>query len=79
MHIVIGNTEMEIKELVENLQTLMTTLKDKISKISLAATMSPGLNGCRKLGPSLISVSSFSTTHSLSSTLVSYHLDIERD
>jgi len=43
MHIVIGNTEMEIKELVENLQTLMTTLKDKISKISLAATMSPGI------------------------------------
>jgi len=43
MHIVIGNTKMETKELVENLQTLMSTLRGKISKISLAATMSPGI------------------------------------
>lgn len=43
MHIVIGNTSLETKELVENLQTLMTTLKDKVSNISLAATMSPGI------------------------------------
>ena len=43
MHIVIGNTNMDTKELVENLQTLLTALKDKVSKISLAATMSPGI------------------------------------
>ncbi|MBT3249453.1 MAG: hypothetical protein HN846_03590 [Candidatus Pacebacteria bacterium] len=43
MHIMIGNTKMETKELVENLQTLITTLKDKIVRISLAATMSPGI------------------------------------
>ncbi len=43
MHIVIGNTKMKTKELVENLQTLMNTLKGKIDKISLAATMSPGV------------------------------------
>jgi large subunit ribosomal protein L1 len=43
MHIVIGNTKMETKELVENLQTLMKTLKDKINRISLAATMSPSI------------------------------------
>lgn len=43
MHVVIGNTGMETKELVENLQTLLTTLKDKVNKLSLAATMSPGI------------------------------------
>lgn len=43
MHIIIGNTSMETKELVENLQTLLTALKDKVIKVSLAATMSPGV------------------------------------
>ena len=43
MHVVIGNTNMETKELVENLQTLLTALKDKVNKLSLAATMSPGI------------------------------------
>jgi large subunit ribosomal protein L1 len=43
MHIIIGNTSMETKELVENLQTLLDVLKDKMIKVSLAATMSPGV------------------------------------
>jgi large subunit ribosomal protein L1 len=43
MHVVIGNTSMETKELQENLQALINTLKGKIKAISLAATMSPGV------------------------------------
>ncbi len=43
MHIVIGNTEMDTKELVSNLQTLLTTIKGKVNKLSLNATMSPGV------------------------------------
>ena len=43
MHIVIGNTKMETKELVANLQALLVALKDKVIKLSLAATMSPGI------------------------------------
>ena len=43
MHIVIGNTKMDTKELVSNLQTLINTVKDKVDKVSIAASMSPGI------------------------------------
>jgi len=43
MHVVIGNTELETKQLQENLQALVTALKGKISRVSLAATMSPSV------------------------------------
>ena len=43
IHIVIGNTKMDTKNLVENLQSLLDVLKDKMIKVSLAATMSPGV------------------------------------
>lgn len=43
MHIVIGNTKMDTKELVSNLQTLINTIKDRADKISIAASMSPGI------------------------------------
>lgn len=43
MHVVIGNTDLETKALVENLQALTAVLKGKLEKLSLAATMSPGI------------------------------------
>lgn len=43
MHIVIGNTKMETKDLVENLQTLLDSLKNRVVKTTLTATMSPGV------------------------------------
>ena len=43
MHLIIGKTDMETKDLVENIKALMTTLKGKILKLSIAASMSPGI------------------------------------
>jgi large subunit ribosomal protein L1 len=43
MHIVIGKTNMETDALVENIQTLFTSLKGKIVKASISASMSPGI------------------------------------
>ena len=43
MHLIIGKTDMETKDLVENIKALMTTLKGKIVKLSIAASMGPGI------------------------------------
>lgn len=43
MHLSIGKTDMDTKDLVENIKALMTTLKGKIVKLSIAASMSPGI------------------------------------
>jgi large subunit ribosomal protein L1 len=43
MHVVIGKTDMDTKQLTENLQTLITAFKNKLRKVTLSATMSPGL------------------------------------
>ena len=43
MHLSIGKTDMETKDLVENINALMTTLRNKIVKLSIAASMSPGV------------------------------------
>lgn len=43
MHIILGKTDMETKQLVENLQTFISSLKDKLFSLSLSATMSPGV------------------------------------
>lgn len=43
IHVVIGKTSMETQELVENIQTLITALGTNILKLSISATMSPGV------------------------------------
>jgi large subunit ribosomal protein L1 len=43
IHIVIGKTDMPTKELTENLQAIIKTVNDKLKKLSIAATMSPGI------------------------------------
>jgi len=43
IHIVFGKTDMESKDLVENLQTLMKAFKDDLLKLSISASMSPGV------------------------------------
>ncbi len=43
MHVVIGKTSMDTKELLKNLQYLIKQLKNKIKKMSIAASMSPGV------------------------------------
>jgi len=43
MHLSIGKTDMETKDLVENIKALLTALKGKILKLSIAASMSPGV------------------------------------
>lgn len=42
-HLSIGKTSMDTKQLVENLQALLEVLKKKLIKLSISATMSPGL------------------------------------
>jgi large subunit ribosomal protein L1 len=42
-HIVIGKQDMETKDLVENLNALLKSLKGKANKVVLSATMSPGI------------------------------------
>jgi large subunit ribosomal protein L1 len=39
----IGQTSMETKDLIENLQALLNALKDKIVQITLSPTMGPGV------------------------------------
>jgi ribosomal protein L1 len=43
MHIGIGKTSMETKELVENLNTLLKALKGQALKVAIAASMSPSV------------------------------------
>ena len=43
MHIVLGKTDMETKDLVENLQALMTALTMKLVRVAVSSTMSPGV------------------------------------
>lgn len=43
IHVSIGNTEMETKQLVENLEALIQAFKNKLKKVTISATMSPGV------------------------------------
>jgi large subunit ribosomal protein L1 len=43
MHVKIGKTDMETKALVANINALTKALKDKLVKLSISATMSPGV------------------------------------
>ncbi|MEA2056698.1 MAG: hypothetical protein U9O78_03255 [Patescibacteria group bacterium] len=43
IHVVIGKTDMETKKIVENLKVLISSFKNKLIKLSLAASMSPGV------------------------------------
>jgi len=43
MHVVIGKTSMETKDLVDNLNTLVIALKGKAVRLCLSATMSPSV------------------------------------
>ncbi|PIR58725.1 MAG: hypothetical protein COU69_04165 [Candidatus Pacebacteria bacterium CG10_big_fil_rev_8_21_14_0_10_56_10] len=43
IHVVIGKTSMDTKQLVENLKALLVALKGKVIKLSLSASMSPGV------------------------------------
>ncbi|MBD3279862.1 MAG: hypothetical protein GF390_04110 [Candidatus Pacebacteria bacterium] len=43
MHVVIGKTNQDTKELVENLQILIKALKGKLVKLALAPTMGPSV------------------------------------
>jgi len=43
MHLIIGKTDMSTKDLLENLMTLLKALENKVLKMSIAASMSPGI------------------------------------
>lgn len=43
IHVVIGKISMEDEALIENLQTLIDALKNKLVKLGISATMSPGV------------------------------------
>jgi large subunit ribosomal protein L1 len=43
IHVAIGKTDMETEKLVENLQTLIKAFQQKLTKVVIAATMSPGV------------------------------------
>jgi large subunit ribosomal protein L1 len=43
LHVQIGKTSMETKQLVENLDTLIKAFNTKLVRVSVAATMSPGI------------------------------------
>lgn len=43
MHLVIGKTDMKSEELVANIEALAKALKGKIAKLSISASMSPGI------------------------------------
>ena len=43
MNLSVGKVSMETKDLAENIQALIKALKDKIVKLSLSASMSPGV------------------------------------
>lgn len=42
-HVVIGKTDMDSKDLVENLQALLKAVSEKAVKVTIAASMSPGI------------------------------------
>lgn len=43
IHLVIGKTDMETKDLVENIESLLKALKGRVNKLTISATMSPGV------------------------------------
>lgn len=43
IHVAIGKTDLDTKQIVENLQTLTTALRGKLFKLTISATMSPGV------------------------------------
>ncbi len=43
IHVVIGKTDMDTKDLVENVQALMTALTMKLVRLAISSTMSPGV------------------------------------
>jgi large subunit ribosomal protein L1 len=43
IHVPIGKADMETKKIVANLKTLITAFKHKLKKMTIAATMSPGV------------------------------------
>lgn len=43
MHITIGKTKMETQALVENLNTIISALENKVIRATVSATMSPGI------------------------------------
>jgi large subunit ribosomal protein L1 len=43
IHVSIGKTNMETKKLVENLQALIEAFQNKLTKLTICATMSPGV------------------------------------
>lgn len=43
MHLVIGNVSMDTKQVVENIESLLKALKGKVLKLSISASMSPGV------------------------------------
>lgn len=43
MHITVGKVSMDTKDLVENIQTILNELKTRAVKMSIAASMSPGV------------------------------------
>lgn len=43
VHVVLGNTKSETKDLVENLQMLIKVMTGKLLKLTVSATMSPGI------------------------------------
>lgn len=43
LHVAIGKVSMDTKQLTENLQTLLKAFKEKVVKVSLSASMSPGI------------------------------------
>ena len=43
LHVAIGKVSMDTKKLSENLQTLLHAFQDKVVKVSLSASMSPGI------------------------------------
>lgn len=43
IHLVIGKTDMDTKDLVENIEALLKAFKGRVTKLSISATMSPGV------------------------------------
>ena len=43
MHLPVGKVSMDSKEIMENIQAILKALKGKIVKLSISASMSPGV------------------------------------
>ncbi len=43
IHVAIGKTDMDTQHLIENLQVLIEAFQNKLEKVTIAATMSPGI------------------------------------